>query len=169
MNDDNLTQTSKDLFKDCPLLFRLTSGYYDPEDALTPEEIAFAKSQGLDSIPPMLHHPPIASWGLEIGEGWITIVRRAGLEIEGELHKMVRNGADINLLPAIFQIKEKFGGLRFSLRRIDRAAYPDPIRQIVARVIREAETVCERCGQPGELRKGQWRSVLCIDCCSEKP
>jgi hypothetical protein len=166
MNDDNLTQTSKDLFHDCPLLFRINAGYYDPDDALTPEEIAFARSQGIEPLPPMLHHPPIASWGLEIGEGWITIVRRACLEIESQLQKMLRNGAEIDSLPAIFQIKEKFG-LRFSIRRVDRKPYPDPIRQIVARVIREAETVCERCGQPGELRTGQWHSVLCIECCSE--
>lgn len=162
MNDDNLTQVDRDLFfHDCPLLFRLVaSGYYDPDEALTPEEIAFARSQSIEPLPPVLHHPPIASWGLEIGDGWIPIVRRACLEIETHLRKLVTNDADVESLPAVFQIKEKFG-LRFSLRRVDRTPYPDSIREIVDRVVREAETICERCGRPGEIRTGQWHSVLC--------
>jgi hypothetical protein len=66
----------------------------------------------------------------------------------------------------IFQIKEKFGGLRFYVGSI-----ADKDLQEVEMAINKAEDLsyktCETCGEPGELRKGGWLKCRC-DACHQK-
>lgn len=62
----------------------------------------------------------------------------------------------------VLQIKEKFGGLRFYVSFLD----DDLEKQHAAHLrIQRAEgqsyKTCERCGQPGELREGNWLKTLC--------
>lgn len=93
-------------------------------------------------------------------------------------------GVPIDVRPA--QIKEKFGGLRFyydtqnrkkSIHAIDllgsgtiRLDSADgdlykEVRRVVDKWEDISYTVCEQCGQPGELRKDlRWIRVLCSDC-----
>lgn len=61
------------------------------------------------------------------------------------------------------QIKEKFGGLRFC------ASFSEPVRRqclaLVAEAERRSQHICERCGEPGELRMERARRLtLCDDC-----
>jgi len=59
----------------------------------------------------------------------------------------------------VFQIKEKFGTLRF---------YTNSVSEEELKRIRKAELdsshVCEFCGKEGKLRKTVWIKTLCDDC-----
>ena len=59
----------------------------------------------------------------------------------------------------IYQIKEKFGGLRF---------YTDSCSPEFHRMIADAENesfkTCESCGAPGKRRAGSWIKTLCDNC-----
>lgn len=82
-----------------------------------------------------------------VGPGWESIVQRAVDSLE-------RSGVNI------FQVKEKFGGLRI---------YTDRWDEEVGQVISDAEKVCaetcEECGKPGQLRNHSgWLKTQCDDC-----
>jgi len=53
------------------------------------------------------------------------------------------------------QTKEKFGGLSFHVNDAN-----DAIRQRIQVAIQESFVTCELCGQPGELREGDWIKAL---------
>ena len=59
----------------------------------------------------------------------------------------------------VYQIKEKFGGLRFYYSCND----PDKVlSQAVDKAEKESVTICQECGQPGELDKdGSWLRTSC--------
>ena len=60
----------------------------------------------------------------------------------------------------VFQVKEKFGGLRFSCS-LDR--HPEGYR-VIADAELEAAQRCERCGRPGEIdRQTPYLRTLCPD------
>jgi len=71
-----------------------------------------------------------------------------------DLEKAVAD--ELEKLPTIVQVKEKFGGLRF---------YVDGGSQEVENYITFAEAMasqtCEVCGSPGERRSGGWIRTLC--------
>lgn len=83
---------------------------------------------------------------IEDYEGWKDLVN--------ECHrKLVEIAPDYR----VFQIKEKFGGLRY---------YIDRSSDEICDIIREAESkstqTCMDCGAPGSLRyKGYWMVTLC--------
>ena len=81
-----------------------------------------------------------------INNGWLGIVKEL-------MEKLIELGWD----KRICQVKEKFAGLRF---------YPDELNDDGYSLILEYEklsyTVCEVCGEPGEIRKDiGWLRTLC--------
>lgn len=94
--------------------------------------------------------PETRAWGLSVGDGWRDLVCDLVDHIE------TTNGRI-----SMFQIKEKFGGLRF---------YPeqDPDATISA-LIDEAEnaswSICDGCGAKGSERMSVgWTRVVCEPC-----
>ena len=77
-----------------------------------------------------------------VGPGW------AGLVKEG-FDLCLKNGW------RIYQIKEKFGGLRF---------YTD---EDLDDIEDESYTICEECGEPGKPRPGGWIKTRCDKCFEE--
>ena len=71
-------------------------------------------------------------------------------ELEAELE------AEINALPRIDQIKEKFGSLRFYVS----GASPE-INNYIEFAEAMSSRTCEVCGAPGEKRSGSWVKTLC--------
>jgi len=86
---------------------------------------------------------PIQMFGVECGPGWRCLidplVRRCRIE-----------GVTIS------QIKEKYGQLRFYVHCADDSLYAaiDDAEQL-------SYTICEECGEPGELRTDGWWRTLC--------
>jgi len=89
---------------------------------------------------------PIKSAGfLDIGPGWYKLVKNL-------IEELIAAGWD----KQICQVKEKFGGLRFYTN-----AMSDECHDIVSKYEKLSYETCEKCGEPGGLRKGGWISTLC--------
>ena len=105
---------------------------------MTPDEF-FAKNEDLFQDVSRCNLPP----------GWVTIVDEFCTRLRNEFAGML-----------IAQVKEKFGTLRIYLK-----PGPSEAWEIATVYERMTETICERCGQPGELRsERQWLRTLCVPC-----
>ena len=97
--------------------------------------------------------PPIMDCGfMSIGEGWYQLVKDCIVEL-------VAIGWD----KEICQIKEKFGGLRFYTNIL-----PEGGHEIISKYENLSYKTCEKCGEPGVIRKGGWIATLCDEHAKEK-
>ncbi len=87
-----------------------------------------------------------------VGDGWLPILDR----LAGDLVLM---GWDRDL----HQVKEKFGTLRFYI-----GAGTEEMEARIDQAEDESARTCERCGEPGELRRGGWQKTLCDRCDGEE-
>lgn len=95
----------------------------------------------------------LMSWGFCHGDGWFGILWRLCGDLEPLVAEFERTtGCQFEVL----QVKEKFGGLRFSVNSAN-----DAIRQRIQTAQRESLHTCEVCGQPGKRREGGWIKTLC--------
>lgn len=122
------------------------------------------------------------TFGCETGDGWYDLLRDMCREITEAYQK---GGEPINLV--VDQVKEKFGTLRFyyhfeghaqTLHAFDFLGgssmrfqqQENNLQKEIANIVRNAEkqsgTICEKCGKPGSLRKGQRILTLCDSCFS---
>ena len=92
----------------------------------------------------------IAHRGIECGDGWYELVDATLTAIETHCASMGSS------LPAITQIKEKFG-----LLRIYFAPWDEAIRSILDSAEQKSAAVCERCGRPGRLARSPYLHVTC--------
>ena len=89
--------------------------------------------------------------GLECGEGWYQIIDEA-LEKLSKIDEVV-----------LFQIKEKFGGLRIYVG--DKPSeHNKEIGDIIHAAEEKAWKTCEYCGKPGKTKGGGWILTLCDEC-----
>jgi hypothetical protein len=96
-------------------------------------------------------------YGIACGDGWNKLIFSALEEIEY---------IDKDKTTRIFQIKEKFGGLRIYV------PLNEEIHELAGRIIHtilnyaESQSfyTCEVCGSYGQRRKGPWVRTLCEEC-----
>lgn len=89
----------------------------------------------------------------ECDQGWFPIISQLDLDIR-------------QLVPdyTIFQIKEKFGGLRFYIGFLQEDVCEE-VYNLIQKAERVAAETCECCGEPGVLcRRGGWLKTLCKSC-----
>jgi hypothetical protein len=106
-------------------------------------------------------------WGICCGIGWYELID----DVCGQLHTMFTElkleGEDY---PAVEQVKEKFGTLRFYMGDMKKLSKADAKK--VYDFIHEAEhrssITCEKCGKPGSEVPGSWVRTLC-GVCREPP
>lgn len=91
-----------------------------------------------------------AGWIGDCNEGWRGI-------IEPLIKELAEHDGDI------FQIKEKFGGLRFYY-----FGGNEDFRKKVDKAEEKSYTICEYCGKPGRLRYGGWIKALCDEHAAER-
>ena len=97
-------------------------------------------------------------WGICCGPGWDQLLE----ELCAKLHKLFTDaGLSGENYPAVAQVKEKFGTLRFYMNPI-----PENVADQAYAFIQEAENksavTCERCGAPGERCSDKgWLSTCC--------
>ena len=99
----------------------------------------------------------------DVGEGWVTLCART---FEKIVEAYVKHDVDLSRF-ALTQIKEKFGGLRIYLGGMETGLFED-VNDIVENAETESYTICEKCGKPGEPRKGGWIKTLCDECATER-
>ena len=80
-----------------------------------------------------------------VGPGWSDLLTR----LIGDLFELGWDGR-------VFQVKEKFGGLRFYVGSANKAIY-----ERIHAAENESFETCEQCGAPGALRDGGWLKTLC--------
>lgn len=91
--------------------------------------------------------PPITSSSyFDCDEGWYPLIQ-----------KLIEDLIKLGWNKQVTQVKEKFGGLRFYIN--------DCTREMLDRISeaeKESYSICEECGEPGELRKDLgWYFTLC--------
>lgn len=92
---------------------------------------------------------PVTGWKKDVGEGWHSLID----ELHAELVK-VAPGYRTE------QLKEKFAALRVYL-----SPWTDEVEEIIFRYEARSKTVCEQCGEPGEVRTSRfWLKTLCDQC-----
>lgn len=91
--------------------------------------------------------PPIKDRGFFcVDDGWLPLLLRT-------IEQCIAAGWDRQ----VCQVKEKFGGLRFYINSAS-----DEVYDIISQAERESYGLCERCGEPGELRNDiGWYMTLC--------
>ena len=99
---------------------------------------------------------PFDLFGFEISSGWMGLVQ----PILNEIKHWNETNPDKPQIK-IFQIKEKFGELRFYADNC-----PDYIDDMISKAERESHKICERCGSATNVTtKGPgWITTLCDDC-----
>lgn len=94
--------------------------------------------------------PEMREWGLEIWDGWKDLVCDLIDRIEAEGTPCV-----------LFQVKEKFGGLRFYMADHSSA----PIHTWISEAGERSFSICEKCGKQGSMRSNKgWYKTLCMPC-----
>lgn len=98
---------------------------------------------------------------MAMGDGWYQIVYdlASAIQIEAQKACIPMNS---DQYPMVVQVKEKFGTLRFYMYGANEA-----MRALIDVAEEKTYTVCETCGEPGEMRPGTWYRVSC-DVCEEK-
>lgn len=105
-------------------------------------------------------------WGLSVGDGW-----------KGLLEKLCKRLAGIEKLTGVeiraTQVKEKYGTLRFyfyirpgteKVPEDSASLAHDLADAVVALAEHDSGYTCERCGERGSLRTGDWWVTLCDEC-----
>ncbi len=85
-----------------------------------------------------------------VKQGWFEILRDL-------FNELIELGWDKHL----YYIKEKFGGLRVALGKDNLDSLPEGTTQIITKYENLSYTICEECGDIGELRSGDWLKTLC--------
>ena len=94
-------------------------------------------------------HSDINCW-----EGWYPLI--------DHVLASINDYSDVyNKEVRVVQIKEKFGALRIYA---EPSLYNEYVWGILHLAERLSKTICERCGEPGELRTDiGWHKTLCLD------
>jgi hypothetical protein len=98
----------------------------------------------------------LMSFGFMCGYGWFPII----YELLDKIQAIVDKTPELKDIQ-VTEIKEKYGGLRFYINY-----GTDEIFDIIDEYEKKSFTVCERCGDPGKLRKNdyRWYKTLCDNC-----
>lgn len=80
-----------------------------------------------------------------VGEGWRPLVLKL-------IEDLLATGWD----GYVFQVKEKFGGLRFYASSCN-----EECRKLIDQAEHDSYHICEECGEPGKVYRDGWWKTLC--------
>ncbi len=112
---------SDKLFNSCPIIFR-------------------GRNQGVKQN--------LMYFGFECSDGWFDIIYELSKKIEQIAITLRKSGCDHDELPMVFQVKEKFGTLRFYMSKSTHE-----IQEFIRQSEQVSAQVCEQCGNPGSLKR----------------
>lgn len=82
----------------------------------------------------------------DVADGWEPLIRELSAKLDP-------------LGVVAFQVKEKFGGLRFYIDGGSDEAY-----DLIDDAADRSTSICEECGEPGMVRGHRWVRTLCDGC-----
>jgi len=80
-----------------------------------------------------------------VGEGWFELLKNL-------IDELISLGWDKHMI----QSKEKFGGLNFYIKEPT-----TEMQEVIITYERLSYKTCEKCGEEGSVRKGDWIKTLC--------
>lgn len=105
-------------------------------------------------------------WGFECDDGWFNIIDQLCASIQSHIdmserrreHALRNNQEAKDACPQViaFQVKEKFGTLRFYISGGD-----DSVRGMIRMAEAMSSVTCEVCGTPGKTVGETWIRTLC--------
>lgn len=90
-----------------------------------------------------------------VGKGWHQLISDLIKDIQNELSKTPE------LTLEVYQVKEKFGGLRFYVGVQEDYNLPIEIWNIISFYEDQSNSICEVCGELGKPTKKGWIKTLC--------
>lgn len=106
----------------------------------------------------------LMSFGFSCGDGWFQLIYDLSVIIEDYARRQKDEGVEMDCLPLVMQVKEKFGELRFYIDFI-----PDELDDLVEAACEKSATVCEVCGaDEAKLYNDSWLKTRCADCYSNE-
>ena len=99
-------------------------------------------------------------FGFECGSGWYDLILDLSIQLEKITEKLRADGMDPDYLPMVMQVKEKYGGLSFSL-----TYYTDEMDVLIDKAEEDSLAICEECGAEGKLMSVYGRFQM--TCCEE--
>jgi hypothetical protein len=100
-------------------------------------------------------------WGFP-GDGWFDLIWDLSSKLEPLIQKFIDENQDTELYPKAFQVKEKFGGLRFYM-----TCGTDEISDLISEAEALSLKTCEECGKPAEGQVLVARIHTLCDYCHE--
>ena len=92
-------------------------------------------------------------WGFDTGDGWLKLVDDLSYKIQ---ERCTQEGyTDV----VATQVKEKYGSLRFYINH-----GVDFIYELIDAAEAKSMSICELCGNPGELYTDGWYITRCDEC-----
>lgn len=102
----------------------------------------------------------ITLFGFECGDGWFHLLKDLIYEIRAICEAPGFQSEGICLIPAVEQVKEKYGTLRFYMSYTTEAVF-----EAIERAEERSKETCEICGEPGTLESVTgWYMVRCPKC-----
>jgi len=101
--------------------------------------------------------------GFCVGDGWYDIIEDLSVKID---ILFLKNKLNENDYPSVFQVKEKFGGLRYYMNDCSKlsAECKEELYTLIQEAEAKASQTCQVCGKPGHLvDDGHWLVTLCVD------
>jgi len=94
-------------------------------------------------------------WGFECGDGWFNIIDALCSNIQQYIDFKAERNEPVSQAVA-FQVKEKFGGLRYYINGGD-----DTIDQLISFAEDMSYRTCDVCGNVGTVRDEGWIKTRC--------
>jgi len=98
----------------------------------------------------------LMAFGFECSDGWFDIIAELSQKID-DIAKAADTPDDD--WPEAFQVKEKFGGLRFYV-----GAATDEVFAAIDEAEARSVRTCETCGRPGRQTGAGWIVTICETC-----
>ena len=95
--------------------------------------------------------------GFECGDGWFNIIDTLCSNIQQYIDFKAERKEPVSQV-VVFQVKEKFGGLRFYINGGD-----DTIDQLISFAEDMSYRTCDVCGNVGTVRTDGWIKTRCDD------
>lgn len=100
-------------------------------------------------------------FGFDCESGWYELILNLSIELE-RLTRALKDdeGVELDGLPIVIQVKEKYGGLRFYMSPLT-----DEMRRLISKAEDDSLQICEICGAKGRLIEVNGRYYM--TCCEE--
>lgn len=98
-------------------------------------------------------------FGFECGSGWYDLILNLSIKIETLTETLRDDGIELDYLPMVTQVKEKYGGLRFYL-----TVSTNKMDELISKAEDDSLHICEECGAEGQLMKAYGRFLT--TCCA---